>query len=38
MLTAVVRFSVYAKNDQVPARQVVAKIAFEEGVACLIEK
>jgi len=27
------RYSVYAKTDQVPASQVVGKVAFEEGVA-----
>jgi len=30
---AVDRYSVYAKTDQVPASQVVGKVAFEEGVA-----
>ncbi len=30
---AVDRYSVYAKTDQVPASQVVGKVAFDEGVA-----
>jgi 4-aminobutyrate aminotransferase-like enzyme len=27
------RYSVYAKTEQVPASQVVGKVAFEEGVS-----
>ena len=30
---AVDRYSIYAKTEQVPASQVVGRVAFEEGVA-----